>query len=197
MTPEAVHRVTCYHEAGHAVTAIVLGQRIEYVTMDAIQPLVYRPSAAYEAREGDIAVQVAGYEIDAKVALAGPLAQLISRPNRNDRAAQAARSNEEDTAQATDAATKIALLMAGEPLPELAPDETRHLSLSAAIAAVVEDKIDETLDRLQRQTKALLREHWPAVKRVAKALFERDRLDHEEVVRLMAGASIDHDQAAA
>ena len=117
------------------------------------------------------------------------MAQLISRPNRNDHAAQAARSNEEDTAQATDAATKIALLMAGEPLPELAPDETRHLTLSAATAAVVEDKIDETLDRLQRETKALLREHWPVVKRVAKALFVRDRLDHEEVVRLMAGKS--------
>jgi hypothetical protein len=52
---------------------------------------------------------------------------------------------------------------------------------------VVEDKIDETLDGLQRETKALLREHWPAVKRVAKALFVRDRLDHAEVERLIAG----------
>jgi hypothetical protein len=59
--------------------------------------------------------------------------------------------------------------------------------ISAATAAVVEDKIDETRDRLQRETKALLREHWPAVKRVAKALFVRDRLDHAEVERLIAG----------
>jgi hypothetical protein len=58
---------------------------------------VLRPSAAYEAREGDTAAQVAGYEIDAKVALAGPLAQLISRPNRHDRAAQAVHSHEEDS----------------------------------------------------------------------------------------------------
>jgi hypothetical protein len=52
---------------------------------------------------------VAGYEIDAKVALAGPFAQLQSRPTRHDRAAQGVYSHEEDFACATNAATKIAL----------------------------------------------------------------------------------------
>jgi hypothetical protein len=100
--------------------AILLGQRIEYVSVDMEgNSHLYRPSAVYDAREGDVAAQAAGYEIGAKVALAGPLAQLISRPNRNDRAAQAVHSHEEDFAQATNAATSIALLMAGEPLPEL------------------------------------------------------------------------------
>jgi hypothetical protein len=181
------------------VMAILLGQRIEYVSLDIEgDSHLYRPSAAYDAREGDVAAQVAGYEIDAKVALAGPLAQLISRPSRNDRAAQAVHSHEEDFAQATNATTRIALLMAGEPLPELAPGERLQLTLSGATAAAVENNYHATLDRLQREAKSLLLEHWPKVKRVAKALFVRDRLDHTEVERLMAGGSIDQpdDQAA-
>ena len=146
-----------------------------------------RSWAAHAARDGDVAAQVAGYEIDAKVALTGPLAQLESRPNRNDRAAQAVHFQEEDFACAKNAAISIALLMTGEPLPELAPGEKRQLTLDDATAAAVEARYYAILDRLKRETKVLLREHWPAVKRVAKALFERDRLDHEEVVRLMAG----------
>lgn len=198
MKPEAVHKVVCYHEAGHAVVAILLGQHIVAVTVTEGNQRVLRPSAAYEAREGDTATQVAGYEIDAKVALAGPFAQLISRPNRNDRAAQAVYSHEEDFAQATNASTSIALLMAGEPLPELAPGERHQLTLSGATAAAAENNYYATLDRLQRETKSLLLEHWPKVKRVAKALFVRDRLHHAEVERLMAGGSIDQpdDQAA-
>ena len=125
MKPEAVHKVICYHEAGHTVMAILLGQRIEYVSVDMEgKSHLYRPSAAYDAREGDVAAQVAGHEIDAKVALAGPLAQLISRPNRNDRATKAVLSREEDFAQAKNAATSIALLMAGEPLRVSARRET-------------------------------------------------------------------------
>jgi hypothetical protein len=42
------------------------------------------------------------------------------------------------------------------------------------------------LARLARQTRAVLVEHWPAVKRAAKALFERDRLDQGEVDSLIA-----------
>ena len=62
----------------------------------------------------------------------------------------------------------------------------------------MENNYYATLDRLQQVGKPILREHWPEVKRVAKALFVRERPDHKEVVRLMAGGSIDQpaDQAA-
>jgi hypothetical protein len=53
--------------------------------------------------------------------------------------------------------------MTGEPLPELAPGEKRQLTLDDATAAAVEAHYYAILDRLQRETKALLREHWPAV----------------------------------
>jgi hypothetical protein len=51
-----------------------------------------------------------GFEIDAKIALAGPIAQMMSRPSRDDRAAQAVESHEEDFANAASAAASIALL---------------------------------------------------------------------------------------
>jgi ATP-dependent Zn protease len=68
--------------------------------------------------------------------------------------------------------------MAGQSLPE--PGE---ITLRGAVL----DKCIATLESLKLETKAILREHWSAVKRVAKALFERDRLDQAEIDRLIAG----------
>ena len=113
MKPEAVRRTVTYHEAGHAVVARLLGVNINSVTIaeEAQEAVVPTSSSAYAARESGRAAQVAGYEIDGKIALAWPIAQLMSRPNRDDRVAKAARtSHEEDFANAKNAAACIALL---------------------------------------------------------------------------------------
>jgi hypothetical protein len=188
MKAEAVRKVTAYHEAGHAVVARVLGEPIISVTIGAIgedNTGVLRPSAAHRAR--GTTSEMAGYEIDGKVALAGPIAQQMSRPSRSDRAWQSIESHEEDFANAKSAAVCVALLSAGEPVPEAS-----EVTLRGAQAALVRT----TLERFERETKAALDEKWPAVKRVAKALFTRNHLDQAEVDRLIAGLEAPVQEAA-
>ena len=122
---------------------------------------------------------IAGYEIDAKIALAGPLAQAMSRPSSHDRAAQPLRTHEEDYFNAKNAAAACILLISGQPLPE--PGEGMEVKINAGRALGV------WLKRLEQETKTLLDKNWPAVKRVAKDLFERDSLDQPEIDRLIGG----------
>jgi len=61
--------------------------------------------------------------------------------------------------------------------------ETGEITISGAVV----DGYLATLESIRRETKTILTEHWLAVKRVAKALFERDHLDQADVDRLIAG----------
>ena len=177
MKPEAVLRTISYHEAGHAVVARLLGVNtsatIDQENQEAVAPT---SSAAYIAREGDTSAQVAGYETDGKIALAGPIAQLMSRPTRDNHVAKSVQLHNEDFANAKKAAVCIAALLTGESLPQ-----PGQITLRGAVLNSDED----TLERLKRETKAILKEHWPAVKRVAKALLAERHLDQAEIDRLI------------
>jgi hypothetical protein len=167
-----------YHEAGHAVVARKLGVEVVYVVMfptdDGGVAGAQTRSAAYLAGGMNVTAKVSGFETDAKVALAGPIAQQQARPG-SFRAWQAA----DDFANARSAAVSIALLLAGEPLPS--PRTSVEVTLTNALL----DSANVTLKRLQDETDAIIAVHWPAVERVAQFLTGRDLLDQTELDRLI------------
>ena len=74
------------HEAGHAVIARALGVGVVHIALFSLDPGsrggAQSRSASWLAPADDLLAQIAGYEIDAKVSLAGPQAQLSYRPGR-------------------------------------------------------------------------------------------------------------------
>jgi hypothetical protein len=175
MKINTVQRVASYHEAGHAVVARLLGQACPSVSIEIDNAVAMAASAAHAACEAEPAARIAAYETDAKISLAGPLAQAMSRPSSNDRAVQVLETHEEDFSNAQNAAACCIVLGSGQPLPE--PGEGMEIKIDA-------HTLDVRLKRLQQETRTLLKQNWPWLKRVAQALRERGRLDQAEVDRL-------------
>jgi len=175
-------RIKAFHQAGHAVIARILGVEVIRAAMsptsdDNLDDVMTR-SAAWLARDvTDISAKVLAFEADAKVALAGTVAQRRSYPGSD-----AEDEIEQDVENAKSAACVVSLLMSGELLPDV-PDGDRM----PIDAALVEDP-EATLDRLWRETVVLVTEQWPAIERVAQALERRDHLDQTEIDRLIAEA---------
>jgi hypothetical protein len=110
--------------------------------------------------------------MDAKVALAGPIAQQRAHPGSS-------RGDVADVANARNAALCMTLLLRGEPLPR--PGTRVEVKVDSAVV----DAAEATLKRLRHETEALLIEHWPAVDRVAQCLLNRNLLDQAELDRLI------------
>jgi hypothetical protein len=79
MTNEKREKMIAYHEAGHAVIARVFGLDVRHVMLFPTTPLVHRQNAAWLARDADTATMLVALERDAKVTLAGPIAQQKHR----------------------------------------------------------------------------------------------------------------------
>ncbi|MBR1270254.1 hypothetical protein JQ629_22520 [Bradyrhizobium sp. AUGA SZCCT0222] len=136
-------------------------------------------SAAHDAKL-DTASQIAGLEIDARIALAGPVGDALYRKSR----LQSRRMRDgasHDIAVSESCAIRVALLMAGEPIPELQPGDRGQIEVDVAIV----ENADVILRRLRQDTAALLNQHWTAVERVPEALFNCDLLDQTELDRLI------------
>ena len=59
-------KMKAHHEAGHAVTARVLGVGVTYAAM--LDVNVQTASALYTARDGEVAAQIVAAEKDTKIA---------------------------------------------------------------------------------------------------------------------------------
>jgi hypothetical protein len=122
-----------------------------------------------------IEAELQGHENDAKVALAGLAAQRRLHPDQMAVAEVTPDEDEGDIANAQAIARTVAVLRAGVPAPEDAVLRDPTILADAR----------ETFDRLVRETDALIGKHWPAIKRVARALENQDSIDQAEVDRLI------------
>jgi hypothetical protein len=170
--------VIAYHEAGHAVIARALGVGVTHVaifpTSDGVRAVAQTRSAYWLARADDAPAQIAGYETDASVSFAGPLAQHRYRPGR----LRWEHEWRDDLAAATSYVARSVLLRNGVKLSA----ETQRLELTPAQVTAV----DELQHRIFAETQALVEEHWSAIERVAQALMKRRILSDVELDALIA-----------
>jgi len=174
--------IIAYHEAGHAVIARALGVTVEFVAMNSISEDAaagaMTRSAAHHADKADTAARIRGSEADAMVALAGWAAQ--SRVHASSAERWVNDPADGDVRNALSNAGRIAMLQAGEPVPDLAPGEAWELPAAYRESAVANYK------RLWTETNAMVAEHWRKIERLAKILIERDYVDGAELDQLIA-----------
>jgi hypothetical protein len=175
-----------YHEASHAVAARVQGVEVVSVLMfqtdENTRSSILSRSAAHDAEQQDTASRIVGLEIDIRVSLAGPVGDELHRKARSQ--SRAMRDGAaDDVASSQNLAFLVALLMAGEHVPQVPHGRRMDIEVSSAFI----ESANVIQRRLRDETKVLLTEHWPAIERVAQALMTCNLLDQVELDRLIAG----------
>ena len=172
-----------HHEAGHAVTARVLGVGVTYAAM--LDVNVQTASALYIARGGELTGQIAGAENDAKVALAGAIAQQHYRPMTEGQINKAARNGgwTDDLDRAKSLTAHILYFQSGRSVGDL----HRELDPESVLRRLADTPEASALfDRLWNETQALVQQHWQAIERVAAALLEHRALGQDKLDALIA-----------
>ncbi|WP_316203353.1 hypothetical protein [Bradyrhizobium sp. SZCCHNS3051] len=168
-------RVRAVHEAGHAVIARKLGLAVNHVDARADYPNVVHPSAGFDAANlPDVAMQIAEYEKDALVALAGFEANRRQFPDRQVPTLDIITEPMADYQNARNAIFRITCLMSGQPVPQgaiaMRPDQT------------LQNSMNEVYFRLLHQAATLVERHWSAIERVAKHLERHSKLSNQGVL---------------
>jgi len=175
-------KAKAHHEAGHAVIARVLGVEVTYAAM--LDANVQTTSALYAARNSEPATLIAGAESDAKVALAGAIAQQHYRPMTKGQMLKAAREGgwTDDMATAKSLVAHILYLQNGHSASDLhnEPDP------QGALRPLAETPEASALfNRLWNDTRALVERHWQAIERVAAAMLEPRALNQDDIDRII------------
>jgi hypothetical protein len=160
-----------YHEAGHAVAARVLGIEVCLATL--------RPNEFYDGHvtlgdwpdnEDEWQRRMETAEAHAKLALAGPLAEMKYRPALNGQ-------HFADYADLLNVAIYLKIAAGFVPISEiLVPG--KPLQQSNGLAA-------RLWEQLQADTADLVELHWLSIERVAEALLIHEELGQEEIEALV------------
>jgi hypothetical protein len=178
---------TAHHEASHAVIARMQGLACPYVTMFATDAMgaaaATTACATHRARGADQATLLAAIRKDIIVCLAGPCGQARYRWP----AQKFPVEWQSDIEDAHTFAIRAALVASGVDLPQK-PDGSVTIDLSADQQAYANDLIEQCRDTATD----LVKEHWPAIVRVAQRLMVCDLIDQNELDRLI-GADVKAD----
>jgi hypothetical protein len=175
-----------YHEAGHAVAARLLGLDVDRIVMTRsgkTAAYVTGKSAVWKAKDEGPEVRIAAIEAETKMLLAGTAAQTVAAQSRG--LPNFGRAGGEDDAQKSQRnALAIALLRAGETLPETDVGLTPSDSIQKDSQAIH--------DQLVADTQKLIVDNWPAIKSVAGKLSPGTLMNRQQL-----DALIEKSQAAA
>lgn len=166
------------HEAGHAVIARKLEIGITHVNARLDHPEVPTRSAGYLARGLDVPGQIAAYENDAKVALAGFAANRREHPHLQ--IYDVLTDDMDDMQNARSAIYGIVCLKSGQRVPDG--------TFAVPADEDLQKKISDEHFRLEHETARLIEQHWPAIQLVAKHLEKHSPIDQAEVDRLIGVA---------
>jgi hypothetical protein len=168
----AIHRAIAYHEAGHAVVARTLGLQINDIRDNCVQTY----SEGLAAKDGTTEDRIAGYEKDAKTAMAGMIAQHQVWPLHRDQV----RHQTDDMKIIWSRLGRITLLRSGVAEPDLSSGDT--LTDETADAAI------SIASQLWAETQSMVKASWPAIEQVAGLMLRQDRTTQADVDRAMQSA---------
>jgi ATP-dependent Zn protease len=176
-------RSIALHEAAHAVVARVLGAHDVAIEMTPSAKGKVKAKASVWARVAD---NKHAFEVSAKTFLAGPVVEELAFPDKTEHWEAC---HNDDRTEVFEAVVRMACRDAGMtwPVTQSLDDVARAY---AALEAPVKERAQLILDRLLSETEDLLREHWSAVKRVATVLLKADRMEQDELDRLIRGNAI-------
>jgi hypothetical protein len=165
--------VIAHREAGHAVIARKLGIPVDHTIVRG-----GRGANPFGGSMGDpdTEARVAAYESDAVVALAGLAAQRRLQGREEMFVTDDLFEDDDDMANPRRAIYCAICLRTGKPLPVE----------GVAVDRLAVDAMTDAFRRFQTEAIRLVRVHWPAIARVAKALERHGRIDQTELDRLIA-----------
>jgi hypothetical protein len=180
-TRESRRQVT-YHEAGHAVTAWLLGFSGVWVDME---DSAYRAVTRYDSLPPMLAVADGGRDALARYLYEELMFSVAGMVAEARIAGYPAAYVEKDVAGRTSIAwdaVRVAHIEAGLPI-------CGHQDCEIPFDASPVDagRIAEVLQRAEDEVFVMLKANWPAVERVVQALCKRDRLTTPELDTLIAG----------
>jgi hypothetical protein len=159
-------------EAGHAVIARIFGLRVTRVRARSIgDAQIERETAAFLAKNTDVPTQVAAYEKDAIVALAGNAANRVEHSHLPH--FDVMTDDSVDMTNARQAIYKIVRLVTrASPMPQR---DVIAIPVDAALQAAM----TKVYDRVLQKTADLVDQYWPAIVCVAKYLERQGAINDQ------------------